>query len=202
MSMTPFSDEFMEAKVNNIYQGDPSQGLAGVFVNLTLMIEENGETMRPALRGDIQRHLLGVIHRRNNNIGNSALFVESPPGSVSNVQDLDECMRHDLHDCHPEAICSNVWGGFRCECGAGFRDPHADSTYRAGRECLSCSDSFCNKRGTCSFDTGGNQVCSCSGTYYGATCEIDGEVLAVAVGASVAAIIIIILTLICLVMWR
>lgn len=202
MSMTPFSDEFMEAKVNNIYQGDPAQGLAGVFVNLTLMIEENGETIRPAVKSDIQRHLLGVIHRRNNNIGNSALFVESPPGSVSNVQDLDECLSPELHDCHPEATCSNTWGGFRCECSAGFRDPHFDQPHKAGRECLSCSDSFCNNRGSCSFDAGGNQVCSCSGTYYGTTCEVDGEVLAVAVGASVAAIIIIILTLICLVMWR
>jgi hypothetical protein len=33
------------------------------------------------------------------------------------------------------------------------------------------------------------------------TCEVDGEVLAVAIGASVAALIIIILTLICLIMW-
>lgn len=202
MSMTPYSDEFMEAKVNNIYQGDASQGLAGVFVNLTLMIEENGETMRPTLKGDIQRHLLGVIHRRNNNIGNSALYVESPPGSVSNIQDLDECLSADLNDCHPEATCSNIFGSFRCKCSLGYRDPHADMPQRAGRECLTCSDTFCNNRGSCSFDVGGNQVCKCIGSYYGNTCEVDGEVLAVAVGASVAAIIIIILTLICLVMWR
>ena len=202
MSMTPFSDEFMEGKVNNIYQGDPAQGLAGVFVNLTLMIEENGETTRPAVRGDIQRHLLGVIHRRNNNIGNSALYVESPPGSVSQIQDLDECTSPDLNDCNSDAMCSNVWGGFRCECDRGFRDPHYDQPQRAGRECLSCADTFCNNRGQCSFDAVGNQVCTCNGSYYGSTCEVDGEVLAVAVGASVAAIIIIILTLICLVMWR
>jgi hypothetical protein len=48
--------------------------------------DENGETLRPSLKADIQRHLLGVIHRRNNNIGNSALFVESPPGTVSNFK--------------------------------------------------------------------------------------------------------------------
>ena len=84
--MTPFSDEFLQAKVNNIFQGDPAQGLAGVFVNLTLMIEENMETLRPVLKSDIQKHLLGVIHRRNNNIGNSALFVESAAGSISNLQ--------------------------------------------------------------------------------------------------------------------
>lgn len=38
MSMTPFSDEFLEAKVNSIYNGDASQGAAGVFVNLTLKV--------------------------------------------------------------------------------------------------------------------------------------------------------------------
>lgn len=42
----------------------------------------------------------------------------------------------------------------------------------------------------------------CKGNYYGRQCELDGEVVAVAIGASVAAIIIIILTLTCLCMWR
>jgi hypothetical protein len=42
----------------------------------------------------------------------------------------------------------------------------------------------------------------CSGNYYGTQCELDGEVLGVAIGASVAAVIIIGLTLVCLVMWR
>lgn len=86
MSMTPFSDEFMSAKVNSVYKGDRTKGQNGVFVNLTLQLEENGETSRPAIRGDIQRHLLGVIQRRSNNIGNSALWVDSPPGSVSSLQ--------------------------------------------------------------------------------------------------------------------
>lgn len=202
MSMTPFSDEFMEGRVNNIYQGNPAQGMAGVFVNLTLMIDENKETLNPQLRGDIQRHLLGVILRRNNNIGNSALYVESPPGSISAVQDLDECLSNDHNDCHPEASCTNVWGSFRCECHSGFRDLYVDQPNRAGRQCLTCSDTFCNNRGICSFNSAGNQVCACKGSYYGSTCEIDGEVLFVAVGASIAAIIIIILTLVCLIMWR
>lgn len=86
MSMTPFSDEFMNAKVNSIYRGDRSQGNAGVFVNLTLQLEENAETARSTIRGDIQRHLLGVIQRRSHNVGNSAVWVESPAGAVSNLQ--------------------------------------------------------------------------------------------------------------------
>lgn len=38
MSMTPYSDEFMEAKVNNIYRGDPNLGGSGVYVNLTIKV--------------------------------------------------------------------------------------------------------------------------------------------------------------------
>lgn len=44
MSMTPYSDEFMEAKVNNIYRGDPNLGGSGVFVNLTLKV--SGKTCK------------------------------------------------------------------------------------------------------------------------------------------------------------
>lgn len=40
MSMTPYSDEFMEAKVNNIYRGDPNLGGSGVYVNLTLKVSQ------------------------------------------------------------------------------------------------------------------------------------------------------------------
>ncbi|XP_052566489.1 uncharacterized protein LOC120419770 isoform X3 [Culex pipiens pallens] len=204
MSMTPFSDEFMEARVNGIYTTNPaSQGLKGVFVNYTVSLDENAETLRPQLKGDIQRHLLGVIHRRNNNIGNSALYVDSPTGAVSSVQDVDECTSDELNDCDNEANCTNMFGTFRCECGFGFRDPWADQPMRSGRECLSCPDSYCNNRGTCLYDNanGGKQVCNCMGSYYGTQCEIDGEVLGVAVGASVAAVVIIVLTLICLIMW-
>ncbi len=42
----------------------------------------------------------------------------------------------------------------------------------------------------------------CEGNFYGGRCEIDGEVIVVAVGASVAAVFIIVLTLICLCLWR
>ena len=114
---------------------------------------------------------------------------------------MDECSSPDLNDCHLDATCINIWGSFKCECDEGLRDPWADQSHRSGRECNGCSESHCNSRGTCSYDSNGNQLCTCLSNYLGATCEIDGEVLGVAVGASVAAIIIIILTLICLLMW-
>ncbi|XP_022921315.2 uncharacterized protein [Onthophagus taurus] len=200
MSMTRFSDEFLNAKVNSIYKGDRSAGQGGVFVNLTLQLEENGETSRPQVRGEIQKHLLGVIQRRSNNVGDSALWVDSPPGSVSNLQDLDECSSPDLHDCHSHAKCVNTFGGFKCECNEGFRDPWSDNRHRAGRYCEQCSPQHCNNRGECKYQNG-QEFCVCSGNYYGTQCELDGEVLGVAIGASVAAVVIIGLTLICLVMW-
>lgn len=202
MSMTPFSDEFIDARINKIYSGDAAQGLAGIFVNMTIEMDENGETTRPSVKSEIQKHLLGVIHRRNNNIGNSALYVDSPAGSISNLQDIDECSAAELNDCHAEATCTNIWGSFRCQCRAGYRDPWSDQMQRSGRDCQTCPDSYCNNRGACTFDpTGTQQVCECVGNYYGNQCEVDGEVLIVAVGASVIAVIIIVLTLICLVMW-
>ena len=45
-------------------------------------------------------------------------------------------------------------------------------------------------------------MCDCRGNFYGKRCELDGEVVAVAVGASVAAIVIILLTTFCLCIWR
>ncbi|XP_067629956.1 uncharacterized protein pwn isoform X2 [Eurosta solidaginis] len=201
MSMTPYSDEFLDARVNNIYPADPSLGGSGVFVNLTIKLDESVETLRPNLRTDVQKHLLGVLHRRNNNIGNSVLFVTSPEGAVTALHDLDECQSRELNDCHASASCTNSWGTFRCTCESGLRDPWADQPSRAGRDCQSCPDSYCNNRGTCSYNEEANQVCVCDSSYYGGQCEIDGEVLGVAIGASLAAVLIIVLTLVCLIMW-
>ncbi|XP_020709953.2 uncharacterized protein LOC105689295 [Athalia rosae] len=201
MSMTPFSDEYMGSSVNGIYQGDVSQGQGGVFVNTTLKLTYEPRTSRSSLAGELQKHLLGVIHRRNNNIGNSALYVDSPAGSVSNLQDLDECASSELNDCHSSAICTNTWGGFNCVCRSGFKDPHKTDPNESGRLCLSCPATHCNNRGLCSYIRGDEMHCACTGNYYGSQCEIDGEVLGVAIGASVAALIIIVLTLVCLVMW-
>lgn len=88
MSMTPFSDEYMGSFINGVYQGDISQGQGGVFVNATLKLTYESRTARPTLAGELQKHLLGVIHRRNNNLGNSAVFVDTPAGSISNLQGI------------------------------------------------------------------------------------------------------------------
>lgn len=86
--MTPFSDDFISARVNSIYpvnRGNANQGSAGVFVNVTVQLD-GSTAIRNYVQTDLQKQLIAVVHRRNNNIGNSALFVDSPTGSVSSLE--------------------------------------------------------------------------------------------------------------------
>lgn len=85
MSMTPFSDDFISARVHNMYAGNASQGSPGVYVNMTIQLDGNTESARNYIQSDLQKQLIAVIHRRNNNIGNSALYVDQPAGSISSL---------------------------------------------------------------------------------------------------------------------
>ncbi|CAB0016472.1 unnamed protein product [Nesidiocoris tenuis] len=87
MSMTPFSDAFMGAKLNNIFTM-PGASHKPVFVNMTLQIEESLESKRPQVKQEIQKQLLGAIHRRSNNIGTSPLWAV-PANSVSALQESE-----------------------------------------------------------------------------------------------------------------
>lgn len=87
MSMTPFSDDYINSRINSIYTAKNFEtNQPAVYVNLTIQLEENLDTVRPAVKQDIQRHLLRVIQRRNNNVGNSAVWVDAPPGSILALQ--------------------------------------------------------------------------------------------------------------------
>ncbi|XP_053621243.1 uncharacterized protein pwn [Plodia interpunctella] len=195
-SMTPFSDDFVSGSVNSIQRGDVNR--QEVFVNYTILLQETPETQRPAIATDIQKHILGVIRRRSNNVGASAVFVDTPAGSVLPLRDVDECASSELNDCHQLAFCTNTWGGFKCACPDTTLDGNPQG--RPGRECRVCSPSHCNDRGECRYNN--NQpYCSCSSGYYGSACEVDGEVVGVAVGASLAAAVVIALTLAFLLSW-
>ncbi|KAI5693234.1 hypothetical protein M8J75_011495 [Diaphorina citri] len=112
MSMTPFSDIFMAARIHNIYPAKNN----GLTLNMTLQLAENADTLRPPITGELSKHVQGVIHRRQNNVGNSALWVDNSPGVVSLVQDINECSSPELNDCSPAARCTNVFGSFQCTC--------------------------------------------------------------------------------------
>ena len=94
MSMTPFSDEFVGVRVTRFYPATSSV----VMGNFTIQIEApniinsanannlNALAARTTLAHDIQRHLTGVIHRRHNNVGDSAIWVDSPNGAVAPLE--------------------------------------------------------------------------------------------------------------------
>ncbi|XP_041986048.1 uncharacterized protein LOC121738197 [Aricia agestis] len=197
-SMTPFSDDFVSGAVNSVYRDDQDNR---VFVNYTVLMQETAETGRPAVGVEIQKHLLGVIRRRSMNVGVSAMWVDSPAGSVHAPTDLDECASPDLNDCHQLATCINTWGAFRCVCPDTTLDAaSAGGGALSGRVCRACSSAHCSERGVCRY-ANGQPYCTCTSGYYGSTCEVDGEVVGVAVGASLAAALVIALTLAALLSW-
>lgn len=190
-SMTPFSDEFVSGSVNSLHTDDER----AVFVNYTILMQESPESVRPAVGSEIQKQLVGVLRRRNNNLGASALHVRSLAGSVPPLHDVDECSSPELNDCHQLATCTNTWGGFKCACPETTLDPAGE-----GRECRQCGASLCSDRGECAYRQG-QPTCSCRSGYYGSRCEVDGGVVGAALGASLAAALVIALTLAALLAW-
>ncbi|XP_068228652.1 mucin-2-like isoform X2 [Palaemon carinicauda] len=171
-----------------------------VIVNSTIHLEDNPTNRNRNMPQMVQRQIIQVIQNHANNIGDSSLYVEGPLNPIPDVSDVNECNDRLLYDCHPDATCINEFGTFTCRCLPGYTDRYSDDPEQVGRKCESCSSDYCNKKGDCRIQSG-QKVCECMGSYYGTRCEIDGEVLGVAVGASVAAVVIIILTLIFLCMW-
>ncbi|XP_046655934.1 proline-rich protein 36-like isoform X4 [Daphnia pulicaria] len=194
MEMAPLSSHFVSSSVNKFYAIGNK-----IIVNASVFLDSSPETQSVTVRPTLQRQLSNIIQQRNNNLGISRLWVEGP-NPIPVILDLNECGAPELNDCSPNAECINNQGSFSCECKAGFSDPYPNDPFQSGRQCNSCTRSYCNNRGECRIENG-RKTCSCQGNYKGQTCELDGEVLGVAIGASVAAVVIIVLTLVLLCMW-
>ncbi|XP_066953247.1 uncharacterized protein [Macrobrachium rosenbergii] len=198
------SNAMSKTRLGSVYLGNTIHkfySLGGkVIVNSTIHLEDNPTTRNRNMPQMVQRQMIQVIQSHANNIGDSSLYVDGPLNPIPDVSDVNECNDPLLYDCHPDATCINEFGTFTCRCLPGYTDRYSDDPEQVGRKCESCSADYCNKRGDCRIEAG-QKVCECIGSYYGTRCEIDGEVLGVAVGASVAAVVIIILTLIFLCMW-
>jgi len=195
MALTSFSNIYMGTKVNKFFSLN-----GAVTVNTTLEMEENSYTRSELVKRDIKNKLIEVIQARANNIGSGNLYVSGPFNPIPGVEDFNECSEPEYNDCGDYSVCVNQFGGFTCECLDGYGDKYKNDPLQAGRHCESCPAEFCSNKGQCAIDDG-VRTCTCTGNFYGDQCQIDGEVLAVAIGASVAAVIIIFLTLICLCMW-
>ncbi|XP_067143608.1 uncharacterized protein [Centruroides vittatus] len=193
-SYTSFARSFMGTKINKFY----SLG-SKLIVNSTILFDETAKSS--ILRQKIRQEMVKVISSRNQNIGESQLYVDGPLNPVPAIEDLNECADASLNDCSSNGYCKNLFGSFRCFCNAGFMDKNPNDQRKSGKTCTSCSSDYCNNHGICIISNGITE-CKCRGNYIGYRCETDGEVVGVSVGASLAAAIIIILTLVCLCVWN
>ncbi|XP_046909569.2 uncharacterized protein LOC124491018 isoform X2 [Dermatophagoides farinae] len=189
----------MAVKINRFY------AVGGrTIVNATISLRSNDSSINTSqrIKRQLQQELTQAIIESQNNLGESQLSVDSGSNAITRIDDLDECSAPDLNDCSRNAHCVNEFGGFRCECESGYEDKFADGDrWQTGRVCSTCSPSYCSNRGECLIIKG-ERVCRCRANFIGSQCDIDAEVLGVAVGGSIAALVIIVITFICLYMWN
>ena len=195
-SQSRLSKVFLGARVNKFY------ALGGkMLVNSSIDLEQTNVTRSTGIKRVMQQELARVIALHTNHIGDSQLSVETSANAVPRVDDVNECSSPDLNDCSSHATCMNEFGNFRCVCKKGFDDKFPNDPKKAGRHCSSCSPYYCSNRGEC-YIVNGEKECRCRGNFIGSKCDIDVEVVGVAVGGSVAALVIIVITFLCLYMWK
>lgn len=79
-------------------------------------------------------------------------------------RDFDECSSDNTNNCHESASCTNIGGGFKCECNQGF--------VGNGTTCQSAADS--SAAPSCGSSTTPGYICQCSNSV--STCQDNNEV--------------------------
>jgi len=153
MEMIPLTSHYVTSSVNKFYAIGNK-----VIVNASVFMDQSPETQSVTVRPTLTKQLLNLIGQRNNNLGISRLFVDTTANPITAILDLNECGAPELNDCSPDAECINTAGSFTCECKAGFSDPFVNDPNQVGRQCNSCTRSYCNNRGDCSIDKG-KKIC-------------------------------------------
>lgn len=196
---------FMGAKVNKFYEKKGK-----VWVNTTINFEMNNVTRaQDKIQALASQELSKYAQQmKSKPLGDSTIILDtekrhgltsSNEPVISKLVDVNECANKDLNDCSKYATCLNEFGGFQCQCLPGYEDKYAkeDDRSKHGRVCFGCSASYCSNRGECSIVDGRKQ-CKCKPNFIGSRCDIDSEVLAVAIGGSLVGIVILIITFWCL----
>ncbi|CAL1269706.1 unnamed protein product, partial [Larinioides sclopetarius] len=193
---TAFSRTFLGSNVNTFYS------IGGkLIINATVFLEEKESTRAQSVRLRLRQEIAESIKNRNRNIGESRLYADGPLSPIQHIDDVNECSDTNLNDCAGDGACLNVFGTFICKCKPGYIDPFKHNERRSGRKCLACQPDYCSYHGQC-FVVQDQKMCNCTGNFIGRRCELDGEIVAVSVGAVFAAIIIIVVTLYCLCSWN
>ena len=158
-SLSNLAKVFLGAKVNRFYS------IAGkTIINATINLELNNATNSASIKKIVQQELSKVIAVRNNNIGDSQLWVEGSLNAIPRVDDINECSASELNDCSKFAKCINEFGTFRCQCETGYEDKFLNDKTKSGRHCTACSPQYCSNRGEC-FVINGQRECKCRGNF-------------------------------------
>ena len=126
----------------------------------------NAEAMAALLAGEVYVNVHSEAFG-SGEIRGQLIGLTSPALELS-CRDRDECAM-GLDDCHKDAVCANIPGGFTCTCIAGFTGD--------GKTCVDtdeCASNPCQHGGTCR-----NLVdafaCDCLPAYDGPTCADDTD---------------------------
>lgn len=92
----------------------------------------------------------------------NALNIPNARWAYAQCPDVDECGL-GLHDCHPEAICTNTDGSFSCHCKRGFI---GDGRATCTRTCYNICE-----HGTCQGEP--DYLCKCDLGWTGDDCSIN-----------------------------
>ena len=90
------------------------------------------------------------------------LILQNKKWSYATCPDIDECTLN-LHDCHPNAICINVPGSYKCQCKKGYIGDGRDTCTRTCFE--DCIHGKCSQ--------GPDYKCICDLGYTGTNCNTD-----------------------------
>jgi len=217
MQQSSLGRQFMGARVNKFLERK-GRIWANVSVNLELNeVTKNEQAIQKLMGQELTR-----LQRNRQPLGDSTVVLDaaykesasvSPSAAFSKLQDVNECSNKELNDCSKHATCTNEFGGFSCQCLPGFEDKYQTqmlaeqaagnsssaqmSKSKLGRICMGCSASYCSNRGECSIVDGKKQ-CKCKANFMGSRCDIDSEVLAVAIGGSLVGLVILVVTFWCL----
>lgn len=195
IQQTLLARQFMGARVNKFFERRGK-----VWANVSVNFEANNMTKIDSKIQQIAAQELAKVanQTRHKQLGESTIMLDGSKEAFSRLSDINECANKDLNDCSKFATCTNEFGGFQCQCLPGFEDKYlSEDRSKHGRQCLGCSASYCSNRGECTISEG-QKHCKCRPNFIGARCDIDSEVLAVAIGGSLVGIIILIITFWCL----
>ncbi|KYM76277.1 Multiple epidermal growth factor-like domains protein 8 [Atta colombica] len=77
-----------------------------------------------------------------NEYRNSSLNADESGWAYAQCPDVDECDL-GLHDCHPDALCTNTHGSFSCQCKRGF---NGDGKENCTKTCYErCVNGYCSE---------------------------------------------------------